>query len=306
MRHNKDILWKGLLEWVFDDLLRFIFPNADEVFDMEKGFSFLDKELAEMYPEPEKESDVRVVDKLVKVFRKDGEEEWVLVHLEVQAKTDAKDRPLFPERMFRYFIRCFDRYRRPVTAIAIFTGPDARRMPGSYYYSFMNTRVAYQYNIVCILDYRDKELEKSKNPFAWVVLAAKKSLMKGKDLDKKLLAGKLFIFRKLYADGVFEKPKLQAILTFLDNYLRFENPENNRIFNSEIDQITGKTNTMDIFEQVAEWRRLDGIEEGIEKGKENSVRLFLANTEFSPEKIASLVEVPLALVEKIMQEMRSK
>jgi hypothetical protein len=306
MRHNKDILWKGLLEWVFDDLLRFIFPDADEVFDMGKGFSFLDKELAEMYPEPEKESDVRVVDKLIKVFRKDGEEEWVLIHLEIQARTDAKDRPLFPERMFRYFIRCFDRYRRPVTAIAIFTGPDARRMPGSYYYSFMNTRVAYQYNTLCILDYTDKELEESKNPFAWVVLAAKKSLMNGRDLDSKLLAGKLFIFRKLYADGVFDKPNLKAILTFLDNYVRFGNPENNRIFRSEIDQITGKTNTMDIFEQVAEWRRLDGIEEGIEKGKENSIRLFLANTEFSPEKIASLVEVPLALVEKIKKEMRSK
>jgi len=218
MHHNKDILWKGLLEWVFDDLLRFIFPNADDVFDMNKGFSFLDKELAEMYPEPEKESDVRVVDKLVKVFRKDGVEEWVLVHLEVQAKTDAKDRPLFPERMFRYFIRCFDRYRRPVTAIAIFTGPDARRMPGSYYYSFMNTRVAYQYNTLCILDYTNKDLEESKNPFAWVVLAAKKALLKGKHVDSKLLIGKLFIFRKLYADGVFEKPKLQAILTFLDNY----------------------------------------------------------------------------------------
>jgi hypothetical protein len=72
--------------------------------------------------------------------------------------------------------------------------------------------------------------------------------------------------------------------------------------------MTGKSNTMDIFEQVAEWRRLDGIEEGMEKGrsakKENSVRLFPANSEFSPEKIASLVEVPL--VEKIKNEMRSK
>jgi hypothetical protein len=66
MRHNKDILWKGLLEWVFDDLLRFVFPDADERFDMQRGFAFLDKELAEMYPEPEKETDVRFVDKLVK------------------------------------------------------------------------------------------------------------------------------------------------------------------------------------------------------------------------------------------------
>ena len=110
MRHNKDILWKGLLELVFDDLLRFVFPNADHVFDLQREFTFLDKELAEMYPEPEKGSDVRVVDKLVKVFRKDGAEEWLLVHIEIQDKTKARDRDLFPERMFRYFYRCFDRY----------------------------------------------------------------------------------------------------------------------------------------------------------------------------------------------------
>jgi flagellar biosynthesis/type III secretory pathway protein FliH len=63
---------------------------------------------------------------------------------------------------------------------------------------------------------------------------------------------------------------------------------------------------MDIFEQVAEWRYEDGKEEGLKEGKENSVKVFLANTEFSPEKIASLVDVPLALVKKIKKEMRSK
>jgi len=50
MRHNKDILWKGLLEWVFDDLLRFIFPDADKVFDLKKGFSFLDDVFGQLCP----------------------------------------------------------------------------------------------------------------------------------------------------------------------------------------------------------------------------------------------------------------
>ena len=98
MRHDKDILWKGLLEWVFDDLLRFVFPEADKVFDMQKGFGFLDKELAELYPEPEKESDTRVVDKLVKVFRKDGGEEWVLIHIEAVRLVSRLFNCLIPAR----------------------------------------------------------------------------------------------------------------------------------------------------------------------------------------------------------------
>ena len=74
MQHNRDILWKGLLEWVFDDLLRFVFPEADKEFDMQRGFTYLDKELAELYPEPEREIDIRRVDKLVKAFRKVAKE----------------------------------------------------------------------------------------------------------------------------------------------------------------------------------------------------------------------------------------
>ncbi|MBN9384795.1 MAG: hypothetical protein J0H74_28835 [Chitinophagaceae bacterium] len=92
MRHNKDILWKGLLEMVLDDLLRFVFPNADQVFDLQREFGFLDRELAE----------------------------------------------IFPQRMFRYFYRCFDRYRKPVAAITIYTGPDGRRLPNCYEYELMH------------------------------------------------------------------------------------------------------------------------------------------------------------------------
>ncbi len=57
-------MWKGILEEVFDDFLRFFFPKADLVFNMKKKLDFLDKELSEMYPEPEKKSDTRFVDKL--------------------------------------------------------------------------------------------------------------------------------------------------------------------------------------------------------------------------------------------------
>jgi len=103
MRHNRDILWKAVLESVMDDLLRFLFPNADEVFDLDKSVIYLDKELAELHPEPDKPVDVRFVDKLAQVCRKDGMDEWILIHIEVQDETKLTDRALFGERMFRYF-----------------------------------------------------------------------------------------------------------------------------------------------------------------------------------------------------------
>jgi hypothetical protein len=61
-----DTLWKSLLEDIFDDLLRYLYPDADEIFDMERGFDFLDKELADLFPELNEEH-ICFVDKLVKV-----------------------------------------------------------------------------------------------------------------------------------------------------------------------------------------------------------------------------------------------
>ena len=101
MRRKNDILWKVIMEEVFDDLLSFIFSDANRVYDTERGFEFLDKELAEMYPEADKATNTRFADKLVKVFHRDGEEEWVLMHIEIQG--DTSRRLQFSERMFRYY-----------------------------------------------------------------------------------------------------------------------------------------------------------------------------------------------------------
>ena len=113
IRRQNDILWKGMLEGVFDDLLPFVFPKADQIFDLKRGFEFLDKELGAMNPKPDRKSDTRFVDKLVKVYQKDGTEEWVLCHVEVQGADDKE----FAKRMFKYYARIFDRFDRPLTAI---------------------------------------------------------------------------------------------------------------------------------------------------------------------------------------------
>lgn len=298
IRQKNDILWKSIMEEVFDDLLRFLFPKADSVFDMERGFQFLDKELSEMYPEPDKRSDTRFVDKLVKVYQRNGAEEWVLVHVEVQGAHD----PQFPKRMFRYYCRIFDRYDRPVTAIAIFTGKDGKNMTDRYECAYEGSELTYKYNTLYITDYDDKVLAESDNPFALVLLAAKKALMAGKEPDEQLLQQKILILKLLYRNGLFDKRKIKAILSFLHNYVRFAKPETNRIFINEIDLITGKKNTMDIFEQVAELR----AEEALERERRIFVKNLLSGTRFSVEKIAALANVPVEFVSKIKKRMKVK
>ena len=108
------------------------------------------------------------------------------------------------------------------------------------------------------------------------MLIAKQALLCGKNRDLRLLEKKWIIFKKLYYKGLFEDRKLQAILLFMDRYVPFEDPEISRTFRERMDSITGKKNTMDIFEQVAEMKveeaRMEGLQEGQKEVREAVVR----------------------------------
>ena len=89
-----DILWKSLLEDIFPEFLRYFIPESDTLFDFSMGVTFLDKELEQLFPEGDTPN--RRADKLAKVYLKDGTEQWILVHVEVQGYEDK----VFGDRMF--------------------------------------------------------------------------------------------------------------------------------------------------------------------------------------------------------------
>jgi hypothetical protein len=306
-----DVLWKGMFEEVGEDLLRFIFPDADRDLDLKRGIEFLDKELEEIYPEPEKEGHTRIADKIFKVFLKDGGERWMLVHVEVQGGRDSE----FAKRMLTYYYRILDRHNRPMTAIAIFTGEDGKNMPNRYEDHFMGTHLVYQYNTLCLTDYSDGDLAASNNPFAVVLIVAKERLLylqealTDEEFDRELLRQKLLVVSLLLDKKIFGEKKIAAIMRFLNNYVHFKKPETNRIFRIEVDKKIGKNNIMGIHEQVTEIKVQEALEEGnrrLRASQEQSVKAFLCNTEFSVEKIASLVGVSVSFVEQVKGSLRNK
>jgi hypothetical protein len=341
IKHRKsDILWKVILEEVFADLLRFIYPDADELYDMERGFEFLDKELAELDPQPDEEKDSRFADKLVKVYHRDGVEEWVLLHVEIQGDTHERD--AFAERMYTYFYRIRDRYPgRLVSALAIFTGQDGNRMPGRYSYEYRGTKLTYEYPTLSIKAFSDEELENSPNPFAHVIIAARLRLMEEKVNEDQLLDIKLATAKRLIEKG-FDKEKIRAIFNFLRNYVLFEKPETNRKFDNQFKE-TEKNDVMKMDDFIKMVAREEGLEEGreagieigrevgievgkeigreagievgkeigkevgIEVGKEQAAAAFVENllkgSDFTAEKIASLASVSVEFVNEIKSKL---
>ncbi len=257
-----DTLWKGILENLFDDFLRFFFPDADKLFDMKKGFEFLDKELEQLFPSPENMHSPKFVDKLVRAFTKARKEEWLLIHIEIQGYND-KD---FARRMFTYFYRILDKYGKPVTAIAIFTDTNKNFRPDSYEYACLGTTNTFRFNTYKIIEQNEAALEHNNNPFAMVVLTVLLALKSKKITDSDLFNLKFSLAKRLL-ERKFSKKKIGDLLIFLQLYVRFADPVFNLNFDKAIEVITKNKRTMGIREMVLERARKEGLEKGLEKGR---------------------------------------
>ncbi|MGB8700355.1 MAG: hypothetical protein WCD18_13140, partial [Thermosynechococcaceae cyanobacterium] len=104
-RADLDSPWKEILRAYFPQAMQFFFPNTADFIDWSRSHEFLDKEFVQIA----RDSEIgrRYADQLVKVWRKDGEPLWLLVHLEVQSQSETD----FAERMFTYCLRIFDLFR---------------------------------------------------------------------------------------------------------------------------------------------------------------------------------------------------
>lgn len=63
---------------------------------------------------------------------------------------------------------------------------------------------------------------------------------------------------------------------------------------------------MGVIEQLVEIKRQEGVKEGLEEERQEIVRSMLANGGFSPAKIAELVGVSVASVQKIKKAVNAK
>lgn len=304
MQRN-DYLWKGIIEHIADDFLRFFFPDADTVFDMDKGFFYLDKELAELFP-GEDGTDARFVDKLIKVFTrpssgKPSEEKWILVHLEVQGYCD----PGFGRRMHTYFYRILDRYKRPVTAIAILTDGNKRYRPESYRYNFLGTNYEFRFNTYKVLDQDEEALEKDDNPFAVVILTVLIAL-KNKDLpDRELFKLKTRLLRNLVQRKI-SRTKIEKLLLFLQFYVVFRDKGYSKQFEEEILSVTKTTNSMGIRELILEKVREESLEKGVMKEREKAARNLIKASILTDEQIATALEVSVDYVADIRRKLEKE
>lgn len=246
-----DSPWKQILQLYFEEFMLFFFPQAYREIDWTRQPEFLDKELEQVVRDAELGK--RLADKLVKIYRIGGEETWILIHLEIQSQSESD----FSERMFIYNYRIYDRYKRSVASLAVLGDEQVNWRPNQFGYELFGTKVEFQFPIVKLLDYqqRQSELEASRNPLATVVMAHLAALQTKSDrLERK--QQKLSLVRRLYQQG-FEREDVLNLLAFVDWVLTLPSDlEGEFLF--EVEQLEAEQR----MQYVTSFER-----SGIEKGK---------------------------------------
>jgi hypothetical protein len=198
--------------------MAFFFPHAHADIDWTPGHEMLDKELQPIVRQAKHGR--RYVDKLVKVWLKDGQERWILIHIEVQGSKEGE----FPKRMYVYNHRIFDRYGREVISLAILTDDDPAWRPSRYEYARWGFRASIEFPIVKLLDYapRYQELEADPNPFAVVVQAQLKALETRRSPEERR-AWKVRLVKGLYDRGR-DPEDVRRLFRFIDWVLELPEP----------------------------------------------------------------------------------
>ncbi len=291
-----DSPWKEIVEHYFAEFMAFFFPEAYADIDWSRGVEFLDKELQQVVRDAELGR--RYADRLAKVWRLSGKEEWVLAHIEVQGAPEQS----FDRRMYTYNYRLFDRYDRPVASFAVVNEDKARRH-GQFGYVLWGCTINFEFPVVSLADYAAQwaDLESSDNPFATVVMAHLKALETRHDAESRAF-WKFSLIRRLYARG-YARQDILNLFHFVDWLLRL--PDNlEQRFKQQIEQLEVQTQMRYItsIERIArEEGRVEGREEGRVEGREEgreegAARLLLRLLE---HRFGELPETVIARVHQL-------
>ncbi|MCL1465814.1 transposase [Argonema galeatum] len=209
-RADYDSPWKEVIEAYFPQFLEFFFPLAYAAIDWTRPYEFLDTELQQL--EPDAEIGKCLVDKVAKVWLLDGEEVWVLVHVEVQGRYDVD----FAKRMYIYNYRLFDRHQQRVISLAVLADERENWRPDRYGYELAGCRVSLEFPIAKLLDYETQweTLEQTTNPFGMVVMAHLRTKATPQNPESRL-QWKLNLVRRLYDRG-YSREDVVQLFRFID------------------------------------------------------------------------------------------
>ncbi len=303
VRQDYDGAWKAALEKYFKEFLELLFPTIHAAVDWTKGHEFLDGELEKITVDAK--TGRRYTDKLVKVYDLNGNEEWLLIHVEIQSSPEPKG--VFGRRMFTYWSRITDRHNIDVVSLAVFADTNQKYRPSSFHFSRLGTENTFSYPIVKLTDFESTEswasLEASNNVFAWLVMAQiKAKRLKGN--NEGLYDFRLSLTRSLYKRG-YTREQVVELFNFIGWMIQLPESFENRFFEAiKIVEEEMKMPYINVIEQYGIRQGVkQGLEQGLEQGRreaaEQAARGMFSVEGLNDERIAEITGLALEYVTQL-------
>jgi hypothetical protein len=268
MNDDYDSPWKEALEIYFRECLELLFPHAASEIDWSRGYEFLEQELRQVTREAE--TNRRVVDKLARVWKLDGDEAWVLIHLEVQGQWEAD----FDVRMYTCNYRIFDLHQRQVATFVVLSDENPNWRPNSFGYELWGSRVQFDFPVAKLMDYNARwdELEASPNPFAVVIMAHLKTQQTRGD-EQHRYSWKLRLTRMLYERG-FSRTEIVNLYKFIDWLMRLPRELESGYWIEMREYEEEKR--MPYVTTAERFGREEGLQQGVQQGVQQTLSRFLS------------------------------
>lgn len=280
-QHDYDSPWKDMLDLQFEAFMAFFFPDAHAQIDWQAGHEFLDKELQKITMDAALGR--RMVDKLAKVVLKNGQEHWVLVHVEVQTQPTAD----FAERMFVYHYRIRDRFDARCATFGVLADDDPAWRPVEFCDEVLGTKVVMRFSTAKLLDYEADlaALEDETNPFALVVMAHAGTRATAAD-PRARLDWKFGLTRRLFERG-YRRQEIVSLYRFIDWVMLL--PEAlAKEYEQRVDEYQEKQkmeylSTMErrAMERGRQAGLLEGMQQGVQQGMQQGMQQGILQGELS-------------------------
>ncbi|AUB80573.1 DUF4351 domain-containing protein [Candidatus Thiodictyon syntrophicum] len=264
-----DSPWKEAMDAWFQPFMALFFPAVHDLIDWTRPHEFLDAELQRLTGDSE--IGRRTADRLVRVYSREGQELWLLLHIEIQGRADAA----FPERMFQYWYRIYDRYRGvEILSLALLTNDRAPVGGGVYRRKRDGYGVSFRFRVHALPDWDQAELgtRAASNPFAVVALAQLAAHRRGTDPERK--ARKRELIEMLYRFQ-YDRAEILKLLRFIDWLIRLPRVLEQALRQELIESEEGRK-----MPYVTSWEQF-AREEGLQQGEARAL-LRLIQGKFGP------------------------
>ncbi|WHY88566.1 transposase [Neobacillus novalis] len=295
---DHDRLFKELISTFFEEFILLFYPTIYEEIDFQ-DFRFLSEEIVTDVTEGERYR----IDLLVETKLK-GEDGLIVIHVESQAQYQYN----FNERMFIYFGRLYEKYRRKILPITIFSHDSKRKEPDSFSLDFPFLQVLdFRYLTIQLKKENWRNYLRQNNPVAAALL----SKMGYTDRERtELKVQFLFMLLRLKLDPA----RQTLIMGFFDTYLQLTDDEEQKV-KEEVRKMSG-TEADKVMEIMNSYERrgrelgkLEGFEEGRQEGREEgrkegkleAIRMVAKRMRENGKPIIEIAEITGLKMEEIEQ-----